>query len=144
MNSDFLAQLNDLGNVFCTFGDQDSGCLSFGVAVGGKKYFIKYSDEPRGIASLERALKLGRDFSHRGLAKFHKVLPTKEGLALEYDWLNGEVLYDYTRFTSEERKNHPDCAHVRFRTLPLSQRLQSLDLIFSLHLELSRMGYRNG
>ena len=64
-----------------------------------------------------------------------------EWFALKYDWLEGKVLYDYTGFTSEERRTHPDCAHVRYRALPLAKKLASLEVIYSFHLELARLGY---
>ena len=141
MKSKFQTYLETMGELFCTFGDQDSGCTSYGVKIAGQKYFIKFSNEARGIASLKRALLFGQKVHHRALAKFHGQLPTDQGLALQYDWLDGEVLYDYTRFSSEERRSHLDCAHVRFRALPLAKKLASLELIYSFHIELAKLGY---
>ena len=143
MSDNFRSYLETKGEIFRSFADQDSGCISYGVKIAGQKYFIKFSNEARGIASLQRARLFGQQVQHSALAKFHGLfpMPTELGLALQYNWLDGEVLYDYTRFTSEERQTHPKCAHVRFRALPLAKRLKSLDVIYTFHLELAKTGY---
>ncbi len=133
--------LGSVGETFRVFADQDSGCVSYGVLVAGKPWFVKHSDEARGIESLRRAQHLHSVVSHPTLARLHQTIETERGLALVYDWVSGEVLYDYVRFPGSSGRSDPASPHVRFRSLPVGEILRSLDSVYDLHLLLAAQGF---
>ncbi len=133
--------LEQKGEIFRVFRWQDSGCISYGVESGGKKWFVKYSKQPQGIESLQRAETLHNQVQHQALANIHNVVSCPEGLALIYDWLPGEVLYDYITHRGQQGRNNPGSPHYRFRNLPVEKILTALDTIFDLHLLLAEEGF---
>jgi serine/threonine-protein kinase len=138
---DIESYLDQLGEVFRAFRDQDSGCISYGVLAGGTRWFVKHSDEPRGFASLRRAQHLHSTVRHEALPGLHNAFETPGGLALVFDWVPGEPLYDYTRFRGEAGRRDPASPHTRFRALPLAQILKALDTIYDVHLLLAGQGF---
>jgi serine/threonine protein kinase len=133
--------LDQLGEVFQSFRDQDSGCTSYGVLVAGKRWFVKHSDESWGIASLCRAQDLHSTLCHEALPSLHNAFETLGGLALVFDWVPGELLYDYTRFRGEAGRRDPTSPHARFRALPVGRILDALDTIYDVHLLLAARGF---
>ncbi|UCG26394.1 MAG: serine/threonine protein kinase [Chloroflexota bacterium] len=125
--------------MFRVFRRQDSGCVSYGVWVDGRHWFVKHSSEPRGMAGLRRARHLHETFEHPALARLYNSFRTRDGLALIYEWLPGEVLYDYT--ASGISRDDPAGAHARFRALPIEQILAALDTIYDVHLMLAQKGF---
>jgi len=141
IESDLESFLNGVGSIFCSFRWQDSGCTSFGVACGGERLFVKYSDQPHGIESLRRAEVLYGQVQHPALADLHNVIATDQGLALVFEWLPGEVLYDYVTHRGQQGRNNPGSPHYRFRNLPVEKILSTLDSIFDVHLLLAERGF---
>jgi serine/threonine-protein kinase len=134
--------LNGAGEVFKAFREQDSSCVSYGVRVGETSWFIKYSDHPRGKASLERAMRIYSSVQHSALPVLRNSFTTPgDGLALVLDWLPGEVLYDYTRFRGPARLEDPASPLVRFRRLPLKMILTAIDTIYAAHLAIAEKGF---
>ena len=57
------------------------------------------------------------------------------------DWLPGEDLYDYTRSRGVSGRSNPKNPHARFRALPVSRILDSLETIYAAHLQLAENGF---
>jgi serine/threonine-protein kinase len=133
------------GRIFKTFRQQDSGCVSYGVVLDGRRWFVKHSDQARGIAGLRRARQLHGTVQHAALAQLHHSFSTPGGLALVYEWLPGQVLYDYTTGPSDRDdpsgRGSPVGAHARFRALPAERILAALDTIYDAHLILAEAGF---
>jgi serine/threonine-protein kinase len=130
-----------VGEVFAVFDRHDSGCVSFGVAAGGRRWFVKAAHGPRSIAGLRRAAHLHRSVAHPALAPFHGEIELEDGtVALVYDWVPGEVLYDPAAADGVPR-GHPGSAHARFRTMPVAHIVSALDAVFALHLSLAAAGF---
>ena len=127
------------GRIFKAFRRQDSGCVSYGVMVDGRRWFVKHSSQARGIAGLRRARYLHRQVDHPALARLVNAFKTPDGLALVYEWLTGQVLYDYT--AGQGDRADPAGAHARFRALPVDQILASLDTLYDAHLALAEAGF---
>ena len=141
INTDIEVYLSQVGEVFQAFRDQDSGCVSYGVWSDGKSWFVKHSQEPRGIASLKRAGHLYATIQHPALPHLRNTFQTPGGFTLVLDWQPGEVLYDYTKYSPEQRRSDPTCPYVRFRSLPASEILAALGTIYDVHLLLSEAGF---
>ncbi|MBL6983242.1 MAG: serine/threonine protein kinase [Anaerolineales bacterium] len=133
--------LKQVGDVFRKFRWQDSGCISYGVKSEGERWFVKYSKQPEGLESLRRAEALHSQVQHPALAKLHHVITSLDGIALVFDWLPGEVLYDYVTHRGQQGRNNPGSPHYRFRSLPEEKILTALDIIFELHILLAEKGF---
>lgn len=139
MDTELAAYLEQVGRVFCAFAEQDSGCIAYGVLSEGRRWFVKHSDEPRGIASLRRAIHVNRLVRHPALPRLYHTFTTPAGLALVYQWVPGEPLYFSSR-TPPEKRSDPRFAPLRYRALPRGQVLASLDTIYELHLRVAEAG----
>jgi serine/threonine-protein kinase len=138
---DLEAYLNAAGEIFRAFRNHDSGCVSYGVRAHARLWFVKHSDEPRGIASLRRAAHLYTTVRHPALPRLHNAFETPAGLALVLDWLPGEVLYGDTVARGRAAREDPAGPHSRFRALPVRQILVALDTIYAVHLALAAHGF---
>jgi serine/threonine protein kinase len=140
---DIEPYLNQIGAIFRVFSFplQDSGCVSYGVLALGQRWFVKHSDEPRGIASLRRAHTINAAVQHDALPRLHNSFETPGGLALVYDWVPGELLRNYTRPSGGQRRHDLAASHARFRALPLAQVLDILDTIHDVHVAVAARGF---
>ena len=135
------AYLSRAGRMFSAFRHQDSGCPAFGVEIRGGRWFVKHSDDPRGIESLKRAQSLHRVVRHPALPALRNAFRTPRGLALVYEWVDGEVLYHPAGARGETARDAPESAHARFRALPADVILAALDVIYAVHVEIARLGF---
>ena len=132
--------LRDVGEVFTAFRQQGSGTVSYGVLADGDRWFVKQSGNSSIVESLRRALHLNTTVRHPALPRLRHSFETPGGLAIVYDWVPGEVLYD-PRLTREQRRFDPSHPHVRFRSLPVTDILDALDTIFDAHVVLAEHGF---
>lgn len=140
--------LRSVGVIFAEFGDQtqDSGNISYGVQIGEARFFIKtaglmdnplpYLDHPGRVALLRNAVRLNSNVRHPLLPSLLTVIESPEGPVLVYPWLAGELLG-----VPRERRDDPQSAFQRFRSLSAATILSCLDGVFDLHTELVRAGW---
>lgn len=132
------------GEVFAVFDQQDSGNLSYGVAIAGERWFVKTAGLPGDVRRLDHAGRVAllrnavrvAATPHRALAPLRAVIESPHGPMLVYDWCAGELVG-----TPAARRGDPDSAFQRFRALPLATLCGALDTIFELHAELARAGW---
>lgn len=141
------AYFDRVGEVFRVFDQQDSGNVSYGVAVEGRRWFVKHSVVPRAIGWLRQAIALNRRVRHPAMPRLHHAFETRgtppespDGLALVYDWVPGELLYYPTRLMHRAPPDGTLPAR-RFRALPLPEVLRALDTIYDVHQRLAEAGY---
>jgi len=140
--------LGTVGAVFTEFGalTQDSGNISYGVQIASERYFVKTAgrpDDPRPfldhaarVALLRNAVRLSEICHHPTLPRLYRVIESPSGPLLVYQWLDGELLG-----TPRARRNDPESAYQRFRSLPAATIQGRLDAIFDLHHELAGAGW---
>ncbi|NYH93439.1 serine/threonine protein kinase [Actinopolymorpha rutila] len=143
--------LERLGEVFARFGadTQDSGNVSYGVAVDGRRYFVKTAGDPGDTtpyldfggrtALLRTAARLAETVRHPLLPAFHGLIESSEGPLLVYDWRDGDHLG-----TPSHRRHDPGTAFQRFRALPAEEILAALDGLLDLHRVLDSAGWVQG
>jgi serine/threonine-protein kinase len=137
---DLALYLDQVGHVFCVFDGHDSACVSYGVLVEGRRWFVKHSEAPRGLASLRRAIYVNGLVQHPALPRLYQAFRTpRDGLALVYAWAPGEPLA-FGSSTLPEKRHDPNFAPVRFRALPQAQVLAALDTIYDVHLCVAEAG----
>jgi serine/threonine protein kinase, bacterial len=141
VNIDIESYLARHGDIFRSFPEQDSGCVSYGVAISGQHWFVKHSNDPRGLASLQRAWQLHNMVQHTALPRLYHCVHTPGGMALVYEWADGEGLYGYTPYRGAAGRDDPAGPHARFRALPAERILAAIDTIYDVHLLLADAGY---
>ena len=138
--------LDSVGRIFAHIDQQDSGNVSFGVAVAGRRYFVKTAGDAAGtagdgrvhgrrLARLENAERLARSVPHPVLTQFVGSTESAWGRMLVYRWAEGENLY------APRHLRTPDCAGQRFQALPLAARVAAVGSIIDLHVALAGRGW---
>jgi serine/threonine protein kinase, bacterial len=130
--------LRAAGEVFAVFDRQDSGNVSYGVAAGGRRYFVKTAGRPdddrrqlshaQRVTVLRNAIRLGRTYRHPSLPPLEHVIESPHGPALVYQWRDGELLG-----VPHERRDDPASPWFRFRHLPVDRVLAVLDTVVAVH-----------
>ncbi len=136
------------GTVFAEFGEetQDSGNVSYGVMIGGERFFVKTAGDPGNarpylnhaarVEYLRNAVRLYTSCPHRLLAKLLTVVESPLGPMLVYEWIDGELLY-----TPGAKRESSDSSLQRFRALSSSTIIRHLTDIYQLHVELEQVGW---
>ncbi|NEB04702.1 serine/threonine protein kinase [Streptomyces sp. SID13726] len=121
--------LRTVGEVFRSFGDQDSGCVAHGIQLpDGQRWFVKEAVTGRGQRSLDRAWDFHRVVRHPAIVpQLHRIAVGGRRTAVVMPWHEGEILYDRT-------------ARARFRALPLPRVHHALDRILDAHLAVEAAG----
>ena len=141
--------LSAVGCVFAHFDRQDSGNVSFGVAVRGARYFVKTAGAPGAgglplrhadrIALLANAERLARSVRHPALTQFVHSVESAWGPMLIYRWADGEHLHE-----RRENRDNPATAWQRFLRLPVAERLAVVRTLLDLHVALAAEGWVAG
>ncbi len=144
--------VDQLGAVFATFDErtQDSGHVSYGVETAdGGRLFVKTAGGPAAspggathserVRVLQSAAAIQEEVEHHGLVPLRRVLDASDGVAIVYDWFDGELLR-----CPAERRTDPAEAHVRFQHLHRDEIVAALDVVIDLHVELERRGWIAG
>jgi hypothetical protein len=121
------AYLGRVGTVFRTFPGHDSDCMSYGIEVGGERWFVKHSGAARGIASLRRAERLHTVARHAALPRLHNAFETPGGLG-------GVVIH-------QPHGAAAGSPRARFEALPLAEVAAALGTIYDAHLLLAGLGF---
>jgi serine/threonine-protein kinase len=140
--------LRSVGTVFAEFGalTQDSGNVSYGVQIAAERYFVKTAGRPDDscpllkhaarVALLRNAARMSGSCRHPTLPRLYRIIESPSGPLLVYQWLEGELLG-----ATRARREEPESAFQRFRSLPAATIQGSLDEIFDLHHELASAGW---
>jgi serine/threonine-protein kinase len=136
------------GGMFALFDErtQDSGNVSYGVELDGKRYFIKTAGSPEDTAAnlshqqrvtyLLNAVSLAESCDHPALPRLYNVIQSPQGPMLVYAWASGELLH-----ASRGERSKTQAAFQRFRQMPLESILVVLDTIYELHHQLCEVGW---
>lgn len=141
------AFLHRVGQVFATFDrEQDSGNHSYGVQVGGDRYFVKTAGPPGQahpvlshegrVALVRNAARLHQSLSHPLLPPLLRVIESPDGPLLVYAWADGELLH-----ARPAQRDDPASAFRRFCALPADRIHACLDAVFALHVRLAAAGW---
>lgn len=142
--------LNEIGNPFLVFSEQDSGNLCFGVLSESTLSFVKYAgartinymgDTAGAVHRLKEAARVHQDLRHPVLPNLIRSIDTTSGFALVLEWINGEGLHPRHTFPPPLKYEHPDSPFRRFRQLPLPDRLRAFDRILDFHVSVEERGY---
>ena len=141
------------GTVLATFDhrSQDSGNLSWVIATGNRRLFVKTagadeSPEPGGripyfdhggrVALLRNAVELARSVDHPVLPGLLNVLESPWGPMLVYEAAPGELVGVH-----RDSRADPDSAYQRFARLPADRLLSVFDQLIDVHVALAARGW---
>ncbi|MEV0725772.1 serine/threonine protein kinase [Micromonospora purpureochromogenes] len=124
-----------LSSAFVVFDAQDSGCLSYGVEVVGRRWFVKRAATPQARLSLVRACRLHAAVAHPAIVSPEQILDDPDGPVLVYPWHDGSVLNRATKHGSDRT------ALARFQQLPLPEVEAAIDTILDVHLAVAAAGF---
>lgn len=142
--------LEELGEVFQVFPDQDSGNISFGIEQNGVKRFIKYAGAKtkqflghpnEAVVTLKSSMKVYQDLQHPYLVNLVDHIETENGFALIFEWFEGENLHPHWSYPPPHKYTHPDSPYFRFKQLPIQERLNSFQCILQFHVHIEKKGY---
>lgn len=142
--------LEELGEVFTVFPEQDSGNVSFGIEKDGVKQFIKYagaktinfSGKPEdAIVTLKNSVEIYKDLQHKHLVNLIDHFEIGAGYALVFEWFDGENLHPHWKFPPPHKYTHPESPYFQYRQLPISERLKSFLNIVEFHVHMEKKGY---
>jgi hypothetical protein len=140
--------LRSIGQVFAVFDErtQDSGNISYGVLAGGRRFFVKTAGMPENsqahlsheqrVALLRNAVSFRRSVDHPSLPEWLNVIGSPHGPMLVYEWVRGELLR-----VERSRRADPASPFRRFRSLPLSELITGLDVVFDFHRSATELGW---
>jgi serine/threonine-protein kinase len=129
------------GEVFASFEAQDSGCLSFGVESGTRRWFIKGPTTPVAAERVASAIELHARIRHAVIVRPVEVTDVGGLPVLRYPWVDGETLYPATTEERGPEVRGQGSPHERFRRLPVEQIVYAIDAVYAAHVEVAREGY---
>ncbi len=142
--------LEQMGDVFAVFDQQDSGNISFGVQTSVGRKFVKYAgaetlyyegERNDAIKRLNESVTVYKDLTHPTLVHLNQHFETAHGYALVFDWVEGECLHSHWSFPPPEKYTHSDSPFYKFKQLPIEKRIEVLTAIFDFHKHVERQGY---
>jgi hypothetical protein len=128
--------LETVGEVFATFDEQDSMCLSYGVAAGGRRWFVKVALTPDTATGLRRAAAFHAAVRHPVIVGPVAAADLGDRMALRYPWHPGRVLYHAT-LRHHGGRAAPGSPLSVFRAQPLPLVSRAVDAILDAHLAVS-------
>jgi hypothetical protein len=138
--ADPRAYIAGLSDVIDVFDDQGSGCLSYGVETGGRRWFIKTAFTEETVAMLRRAGAFHQDVRHPAIVAPVAYADRGGCAAICYPWHAGDVLNHGTASRHIPRED-PASPMFRFRAQPVATVEQALDAILDAHVAVAAAGY---
>lgn len=129
------------GEVFAAFEAQDSGCVSYGVAAGDRRWFVKGPTTPEAADRVAAVAAFHARVRHAVIVRPIEVVDVDGFPVLRYPWVEGETLYPATVEHNGPTLRGPGSAHDRFRRLPVDQIVFAVDAVFSAHVEICAEGF---
>lgn len=142
--------LQQMGRVFNVFDQQDSGNICFGIENEGKRMFVKFAgamttefagDPQDAINRLKSAVPLYYDLQHPTLIQIEDHFKVGEGYAVIFEWYDGLCLHPHWSYPPPAKYTDPSSPYYKYKQLPISERLRSIDSIFSFHVFIEARDY---
>ena len=136
IDTDIETYLNHITATTYQFPEHDSGCQSFQAVVDDQRWFVKHSNIPQSVTWLKQAVHFNAAVQHEALPQLHNTFTTTDGFTLVYDWVDGEGLRPERELRTNEV--HP---RDRFCTLPASEIVAALNVIYDVHVLIEKRGF---
>lgn len=134
------ALVDRAGEVFTVFDQQDSGCVSYGLALVDRRVFVKTATSPAAAESLCSALRLHRSVQHPAVLPLLQALQAADSPVLVYPWWDGEVL-NHSTVNGGRDRTAPGHPLARFRTLPVPRIEAAVEDLLDAHRAVAAAGF---
>lgn len=126
------------------FDQQDSGCVSYGIASDGDRWFVKTATDEAAAAALQRAIAVHAVVRHPAVVALRQICGDGDGRpVLLYPWVDGEVLYHPTAL-GQPRRDDPASAWSRFRRQPRGVVESAVAALLAAHVAVTDVGFVAG
>ncbi len=134
--------LASCGDVFATITGHDSRNTSYGVAIAGDQWFVKWATagDTSAIGELESAIRFHAAVRHEAIVPLVAAIHASDGFAIVHPWRPGEVLHDPLA-PGALPASDPESALARFRALPVTTLLGAIETIFAAHVAVADAGF---
>lgn len=131
--------LTSIGDVFATIRGHDSGCISYGVADGSKRWFVKvaYAGDVDQLHSAER---FHAAVKHPAIVPMRHAFDIPDGRAVVYPWTPGEILNDPFAPGGTPHSD-PESALNRFCARPVPVIRRVLNTVVHAHVVIVERGF---
>ena len=136
IDADIETYLNQIGEITYRFPWHDSRCQSFQTVVDNQRWFVKHGSAPQSVTWLKQAVRFHAAIRHKALPQLHNAFVTPNGFTLVYNWVDGEGLRPERELGADEI--HP---RDRFCALPASEIVDTLNVIYDVHLLIEKEGF---
>ncbi len=142
--------LSKHGKAFCTFDQNDSGNISFGMSDGSMRYFVKVAgaktaeacnDTREAVEVLKNAMPLYEECKHPALIELVEHYELNDLYVAVFRWAEGECLYDHWNFEKYAANPKLLSPRKRFRQLPVQKRLASMKIMIEFLVLVESKGY---
>lgn len=142
--------LKKYGKAFWAVDETGSGCICIGMGNADKKYFCKIAgvntieavvSPKESIEILKNAVSLYYELEHPNLVKIVEEYEYDKFYVVVFEWTNGECLFDHWNFEKYKNDGSIKSPKEKFRELPVSKKLQSVDVLFSFLQNVNKKGY---
>lgn len=135
-----IDHLADVGTVFRIFDRQDSGCVSYGVALADERWFVKTATTRAAERALLRAVDVHAAVRHPAIVALAHRFTAAGVPVLVYPWVDGDLLYHPTMAGTMPRRD-PRSVWSRFRRLPVAEVEAVVDAVLAVHVAVERAGF---
>ncbi|TMU87186.1 hypothetical protein FGG79_03360 [Bacillus sp. BHET2] len=131
--------IEEYGEVFKVYDDQDSGNICFGVKNDEQKIFIKFAGAPtaryagkpeEAVAELKASVEVYEDLAHPHLVKFIRAEDKGGGFAAIFEWTDGVCM----------GKMYP-LSREKFMQMPDNTKMDVFHDILDFHIHVIEKGY---
>jgi serine/threonine-protein kinase len=132
----FAQFLGELGTVFRTFDEQDSGNVAYGVRAEGRLLWVKHARAPHIVECMKNAVRFYNEVRHPLIPRLLRAVALTDGFVHVSEWVRGELAH-----AAAADRHDPSCAHYRFVHLPLRKRIDAFAAILDLFCSIESHGY---
>lgn len=142
--------LKKYGTAFWAVDETGSGCIGIGMQNADKKYFCKIAgvntieaevSPKESIEMLKEAVHLYYDLRHPNLVKIIESYDYEQFYVVVFEWTQGECLFDHWNFEKYQRDTTIKSPKEKFKQLPVSKKLSTIDVLFSFLQNVNKKGY---
>lgn len=142
--------LKKYGTAFWVVDETGSGCICIGMADAEKRYFCKIAgvntveaevSPKESVKILKEAVHLYYDLVHPNLIKIIEEYDYNQFYIVVFEWANGECLFDHWNFEKYQRDTTIKSPKERFKELPVSKKLEAVEVLFSFLQNVNQKGY---
>lgn len=142
--------LKKYGKAFWGVDETGSGCICIGMENGNRKYFCKIAgvdtieaevSPKESVEILKNAVHLYSVLEHPALVKVVEAYDHGPFYAVIFEWVNGECLFDHWNFEAYQNDLSIQNPKEKFKSLPVSKKLNTVDVLFSFLKNVNEKGY---